>query len=285
MWKLSKLKKGILEISSIKVEFEDTFSSVHLRDYYIDKYRLKPPCKVDKVLMPTTYQSLLDLITEINLFKPREEVPNRMVQTDIPGRSKLIRSHDKGTITLCYRKPGGKPCTGGGAKSSNTCYISEEDSFHCYENFYQTSGFKGNPVYYITPGHPEFKYWSNFMDQEYARLAGIKYHKIEKPKITFEKNDEWKGLYESCLCAYAETKRGTDLIILEEIAQAGYCRLNDRKTALYDKNGYWVCSLEELLEKDGEAYMLKSIMNWLGESSLLKVKWILCKYIEQPNLW
>ena len=100
MWKLSKLKKGILEISSIKVEFEDTFSSVHLRDYYIDKYRLKPPCKVDKVLMPTTYQSLLDLITEINLFKPREEVPNRMVQTDIPGRSKLIRSHDKGTITL-----------------------------------------------------------------------------------------------------------------------------------------------------------------------------------------
>lgn len=278
MWKLSKIKGGILEISTIRVEFEDTFSSVHLRDYYIKKYGLRPPCRVDKVLQPTTYKELSGLITDINLFKPREEVPNKTVTTDVPGCSKLIRNHDKTMITLCYRK-GGEYCQSGKAKSNNTCYISEPDSFDCYHSFDVMKGFSGKEIRVIKPDHPSFKYWSDFMDREYARLAGVKYQPKKKPSRSFAMTDSWKEKYEEALSAYANTKRGSDLSIIEDLAENGYCKINDKKTSLYDKNGIWICELEEFLEKDGEAYMIRSILWWLTEGELWSAKHIFWKYL------
>lgn len=50
-YKLTKLKKEVLKIEPIKVEFEDTYSTIHLRQYYVDKWKLNPPCTVEKALL------------------------------------------------------------------------------------------------------------------------------------------------------------------------------------------------------------------------------------------
>ena len=83
------------------------------------------------------------------------------------------------------------------------------------------------------------------MDREYARLAGVKYQPKKKPSRSFAMTDSWKEKYEEALSAYANTKRGSDLSIIEDLAENGYCKINDKKTSLYDKNGIWICELEE----------------------------------------
>lgn len=278
-YKLTKLKKEILKIEPIKVEFEDTYSTIHLRQYYVDKWKLTPPCTVEKAFTPTTYDGLISLIARINLFKPREEVPCKMVSTDIPGCSKLIRSSDKSTITLCFRKPGGVHCEGGKAKSSNTCYISESDSWYCKEHFIHTYGKYGN-VYSISVGHPEFKYWSDFMDKEYARLAGVKYQKLEKRKPPVQSKERFENC-ESALCYTGLTPYRK---MVEDFAEAGLCKINELNLSVYDKDGYWVYDFEEFEERDPEAFSIFSILKWLNDSELYTARKIIEKYIDEEEI-
>ena len=282
MWELSKRKEGILEISPIVIEFEDSYSRVHLRDYYITKYKLKAPGKVDKMIMPSTYEALSSLINDINCLKPREFVPNKKVTTDVEGTSKLIRSKDKTRIEICYRVRNKSGKIESSAKSNNTCYISIADR----ELFFKHAKEAGSPVrdsfghdhYYLDYNDYNFWYWSEFMDREYYRLAGITPPKTpQKPQWTTPE----KELAETCLAAYTYTAPGTDGAIFERMAERGLAMINDKGTSLYNINGYWICEFEELAEKDKYAYMLKSVLDWLTYPGLLKAKRILEEFIPE----
>ena len=279
VWKMSKLRGGRLEIITSPVEFDDTFPSVHLREYYIEKFGLKPPCMVEKAENPTLYKTLCDFITEINLFKPRDEVPNKTVTTDVWGTSKLIRSKDKSRIEICYRVINKKGELEKRAKSNNTCYITLAER----EEFFSDSKAAGCPHrdsfghdhYFLKVEDRQFKWWSDFMDKEYARLAGDKYLPKEKP--IFSQTDQEKDEVAKCLWYYAETKPGTDMGIIETMANRGLCKLNDKKTALYDKEGIWICQLDEFLERDSGAYMMLHILQKLNWGELMRAKYTLLK--------
>lgn len=279
-YKLSVLRKGIISIDYIKVEFEDTFSSIHLRQYYVDKWGLKPPCKIDKVVSPTLHNDLLSLVARVNLFKPREEVPNKTIHSDIPGKSKLIRSADKSTITLTYRDKGNY-CQGGTARSNNTCFISETDSFDCYHSFYERPSdyTESGKVYYLTPDHPLFRYWSDYMDAEYCRLAGRKYKKLEHP-VKPEKDSE---LVEQVGWALAETGITPFREIVKELSNNGLCRINDLETSVYNNDGYWLYDFEEYEESDPEANSIFRIIDWLDEGQTKTAIGVIEKFIVYPE--
>ena len=238
-YRLSKLKSSKLEIVKYLVEFDDTFSSIHIRDFYLNKYNLTPPCIITKADSPDVFKELNDLITNVNLFKDRDEVPNKRVKTDRPGTSKLIRSKDKSKIEICYRVKKKSGEYESMATSNNTCYIDIETR----ERFFRDSKLVGphrdvygKDHYIIRYGDPKFKYWSEFMDREYSRLAGIKYQKRAKPDRP-EYTGQWKSRANDCLSAYQFSDLGSDMSILEDLSSLGFCRINLKKTSLYDKNG------------------------------------------------
>lgn len=275
MWKLSKLKKNILEIEPIKVEFEDSYSSIHLRDYYLEGLGISPPCRIDKTLLPEIYKVLSDLVTEINIFKPREIVPNKKVKTDVPGTSKLIRSKDKSKIEIAYRVRNKSGKLEEYATSNNTCYISiaRRELFfkHSKAAGYPIIDSRGHAHYLLKVGNPRFKEWSDFMDQEYLRLAGV-----DPPK---RRKNHFVAVGEELVwLIYSETEPGTDLEIYRELAKEGYCKFNDKKTSIYDKDGYWICRTDEYINKDPEGYVLGRIVEWLSPSEVKDVCKILKKF-------
>lgn len=275
MYKLSKKKNGVLEIELAKVDFEDSFSAVHLRPYYLNKYGLQAGSRVTKDLQPTIYSSLVELINRINLFKPRTEVPNKTVSYEVTGRSKLIRSSDKSTIKLAYRK-GGLSTPGGKAKSPNTCYLSESQAFQCYHSFKKEQGLYGN-TYTLTPEYNRqlFNYWSDYMDKAYSDRAGVKYEKPQKREPVLDQDPrELELLYEG----YAYVKPGTDRQILEDLASYLLCRINEKGTSLYDKDGYWICEIEEFENKDSEAFMISKIASRLNTGEIKRAQKVMDKY-------
>ena len=136
----------------------------------------------------------------------------------------------------------------------------------------------GHDHYYLDYNDYNFWYWSEFMDKEYYRLAGITPPKTpQKPQWTAPE----KELAETCLAAYTYTAPGTDRAIFERMAERSLAMINDKGTSLYNINGYWICEFEELIEKDKYAYMLKSVLNWLTYPGLLKAKRILEEFIPE----
>lgn len=271
-------------ITETQIRFEDTYSTIHVRAHDLKELGLKVPCTVDKEKDPETYKTLDFWVDEVNIFKPRDEVPNKKITTDIPGMSKLVRAQDKSRITLCFRAKRKDGTRESSAKSCNTCFISETDAFECQANFFLEQTRYGNNCYYIVPGHPLFDYWSDHMDQEYARLAGIKYQRKSKP---VEARKSWSEMEledaHKCLDAYAATDIGTDLDIIKALAEAGYCKINDRGTSLYNKHGYWLCHLEEFIERDANAQLLKWILCWLRNGELGTAKRIIEKFIKEEK--
>lgn len=269
MWRLSKTKGEVLEIDKIGMEFPDTYNEVHLRDFYVKKYGLNPPCKINQTITPTLYKNLISLIDEINTFKPRNDFPTKRIKTDVEGKSKLIRNPKTGEITLCFRAKKKDGTTEQYANSPNTCYISEADSWRAYDSFRDD----GDGHHCICPTDYGYYEWANLMDTEYERLSGIKVKRNPKPQKPVWGPAERKEA-ENCLTAYADNEVG-DLKVLENLAEGGLCKLNDKKTSLYDINGYWICGLEEFLDKDSQAYMVKWVLAWLDLDGLFRAYQIL----------
>ena len=280
---IKKLRGKLISIELSNYQMVDSYSSVKVREYYINELGLRAPYKVDSKLTPDLYNKLESLINEINLFKPRANVPNRKFISDVtrPGDiSKLIRKSDLSRITLCFRSMNKETgyrdeCRG---SSPNTCFISESESWDCYKTFYSEPGYNGE-VHYIDRTHPNWEYWFRYMDKEYERLTGIKVER--EVKRSFPNSDI--GKFSKCLLSYSETVRGSDLEILKELSSAGLCRINEKQTSLYDKDGYWICRLEELLEKDREGIMIKSILRNLTNSELSIANTIIDRYIKVPD--
>lgn len=274
-------EKETLVISPIQIAFEDSYSKVHIRPYYIEKFGIPQTCfrnklVIDKKIRPMAFEKLSLLILDINLFKPRDEVPNKKVTYEVSGTSVLHRSKDKTKIEISYRR--GKTLS---VTSNNTCYITND----VRERFFHDSKLagcpevdkRGNHHYYLTVADNSlFWKWSDYMDEEYIKLAGEKYRKHIRPKpFNYREEDHCKE-YDKALEAYAYAEID-DFEIFYALAEKGYCKINDKKTSLYDRYGYWICEFDEFAGKDRNAFMLKSILRYLDKLELTTVKNIIDK--------
>lgn len=270
--KLTKHQKGIFEITKTTIPFQDSYSTIHIPSYFVKKYNLKVPCKVDKALQPTLYLNLKSLVDDINVFKPRNEVPNKKVTTDVEGTSKLIRSKDKSKIEICYRVRNKAGEVEKSCKSNNTCFISitQRELFfkHAKEVGCPETDKWGHDHYYLTAGDYNFAYWSDLMDEEYARLAGEKYQEVKRPEpVSKTWTTDDRTLVDCILIAYAYVAKEDEVKLFKALAEAGYCKLNDKETAVYDINGYYIAHLE-FLPEDSSAYTLRWVIAYLNSTQL-----------------
>lgn len=198
------------------------------------------------------YEKLWNYFKKVNLFLPRIEIPNKKVTTDVEGTSKLIRRPDAGIIEIAYRrrnKSGKIEC---GAKSPNTCYISNADR----EKFFRDVKYLGTiergkygDRYYIPESDGSYDIWSDFMDAEYTRLSGIEFRKKRpktRPKILDEeaRRNIWRILVESYSALPSEKLKEC----FENLAERELCKLNQTGEWVYDKDGFFI---EEMKYFDG----------------------------------
>ena len=261
-------KKGSMVLKAVEEAIADTYQSINLKDYYVNKY-FRNSNLVSKSELPGVYSELDSLVDEVNLFKKRVSVPNKVFTADKPGKSCLRRSPSTGVICLSYRGKGGDK-----ARTPNTCFITDDSnssrsSWVCMGTFDKSVSLytKGN-VYSISPTHPDYKKWSDYMDSEYERLTGVKVERHEirlKPTPT----QEMLELRDSCELAYCYVPAKKDKELFCKLADSGLCRVNDKVTSLYDKDGYWICRFEEHPDGDNSSgEMINGVLSVLSLSEL-----------------
>lgn len=264
-------QKGVLKVSPIFNEFEDSFNAIKIRPFSLHTRGIFDFGVLTK--SHPAYDSLIDFINKVNLFKPRVEVPNKKVISKVIGESKLLRDQSTGIIKLVYRNKG-ITTEGGIALSANTCYIDKQTSFEFYREAFVENTRYGT-LYYVSPNHSSYKYWNDYMDKEYARLAGdkylIKFTKPLKPERTEDR--------ERALNAYSEAKRGSDLKIIEDFTKEGLCKMDGQKTCIYDKNGYFICEVSEAKAEEGSGMVIVEIIDWLDRVELKVARKILSNYL------
>lgn len=261
-------------IGPIVKDFEDDFTMVHLPGYSAKKRGVTNiPITFDKVYHKDKFDEFTKFISKVNLFKPRVEVPDKPVYFEVRGESKLLRDRSTGTIKLVYREKGGPTTDGGRAMSANTCYITTQQSF----DFYHSAYSDGYHNYYMTPDHPNYDYWDNYMDKAYAELAGTKYeNKFTKPGKPNQSVDQ----RESAEQAYAWSRPGFDLDIIKEMARRGLCKIDNSENFIYDKNGYFICEAGEAKEKEGSGEIILKLLDWLDDQDLYDFRRIMDNYLE-----
>ena len=261
-------KKGAMVLRLVSEAIADTYQSINLKDFYVNKY-FRGLTSISRADLPGIYSELDSLVDEVNLFKRRVSVPNKTFTADKPGKSCLRRSPSLGVICLSYR---GK--NGNRARTPNTCFLSDDgnsnySSWACMRVFDKSvSPYSGGNVYSISSSHPEYKKWSDYMDSEYERLTGVKVERQEvrkKPKSTQEMLD----VIDSCEVAYCYVPVKKDKELFCKLADSGLCMVNDKVTSLYDKDGYWICRFEEHPDGDNSSgEMINGVLSALSLSEL-----------------
>ena len=99
-------KKGAMVLRFSEGAIADTYQSINLKDFYVNKY-FRGRTSVSKAELPGIYSELDSLVDEVNLFKKRVSVPNKPFTADKPGKSCLRRSPSLGVICLSYRGKNG----------------------------------------------------------------------------------------------------------------------------------------------------------------------------------
>ena len=154
---IMKKSKMAMVIKLEEDPIADTYQSVNLKKFYVDKY-FEGKKSIPKKEYPQIYSELDNLIDEINLFKPSVSVPKKSFVADKPGKSCLRRSPSLGVICLSYRgKKGNK------ARTPNTCFLTDDSnssysSWACMKSFDKSiSPYSGGNVYSISSAHPDYK--------------------------------------------------------------------------------------------------------------------------------
>lgn len=274
-----KKSRESMVLVAVDSAIADTYQSINLKPYYVEKFFSRSE-SISKSKSPTTYSDLEALIKEVNLFKPRVEVPNKSFKADKPGKSCLRRDPVTGRIYLSYR---GKGVTGG--RSPNVCFLTDDSnsaysSWVCMRTFNKTvSSYSGSPVYYINKSHPDYSKWSSYMDSEYERLTGTEIVREEIRPIVNHTSEELE-LIESCEMGYCNTPDSSLKEIFASLADRGLCKLNNLNTSIYDKDGYWIGRFEEYTGKYSGGEAITKVLSRLTLDELKVAKTCIDRYVD-----
>lgn len=265
---IMKKSKGTMVLKEVDTPIADTYQSINLKDYYVNKYFTGREV-ISQREYPTLYSELDSLVDEVNLFKKRVSVPNKVFTADKPGKSCLRRSPSTGVIYLSYRGKNGNQ-----ARTPNTCFLTDDpyssrSSWVCMRTFGRTfNEYTKSNVYSISPKHPEYSKWSDYMDSEYERLTGIKIERTET-KVLPPRTPKRLELIDSCQWAYCHVPCGLYKKLFQALADRELCKVNNKVTSLYDKKGYWVCRFNEHPEGDSsEGEMINGVLDMLNYNEL-----------------
>lgn len=218
--------------------FEDTHNKVHISNARMKAWSLLPEV-YDK---GTPEYDILDKHFKlVNLFAEKIEVPNKKVESDREGTSKLIRKGSVIEIARRYRRKDGTYTNT--TKTPNCCYIDNATRDKFFKAVKEHGVIEQTPFgdkYLLTSASGAiFDLWSRAIDLEYARLSGI--NPTQRRVQTFisvpkECEKEIQELRFSL--AYSLTfNEGTPL--------EAYIKRNKTKECVYDIDGIFLQYVED----------------------------------------
>lgn len=271
--------KGQFVIRKETQEFEDTYNKVHMD---VDFFK---SLQIDSSVIPKShwlYPELSHYMDLVNIFTEKVDVPNKRVETNKLGTSKLVRHPNSGNIEIAYRAKKKDGTQEKFATSPNTCYITNEDR----ERFFADVKSGGRILagehgsrYMLCEGDVAYTFWSEFMDREYISLSGIDFKKKRhQTKIVPESKREETYIedYRSLIChLFGELTIQFEIKVFSEMAEQGLCKLSREKEALYDKDGFFL----QLTKYPTRTDSFDKILSKLTVDELRKVKTILNQYL------
>lgn len=287
MLKLKK-NKGCFIITRTNEDFDDTYNEVHLDEdekafscFHLEDLKKE----FDSMTIPESHWMTPELskyLKLVNIFAERVEVPNKKIETDRDGSSKLIRHPKDGSIEIAYRAKRKDGTQERFAKSPNTCYISNEDRerfFSDVKNYGSVISGRFGSRYLLMPKDSRYSNWSNFMDTEYERLSGISVRqKRKQTKITWETTREgeyYRDFKQLISNLFSYVPVSFEVKVFSEAAQKKICKIDDSGRAIYDKDGIFL----QLLSHPFTVESMDKMISKLTVDELRDFKLIINQYI------
>lgn len=138
-----------------------------MKDKYVLKYD-NDPIKYDQIL-----KRFFEVLKENRL--PLEPTPSKILRTDTPGTSKLVRSKDKSRIHIALRM-NRKTKKVTDRTYINAVCIDDEHRNWFFRDVKTHNGYpSSNENFALTDKNGQvFKWWSDYMDMEYQRLYELR---------------------------------------------------------------------------------------------------------------